>query len=465
MEILLFLLLTSPADYTAHEYQPSPVEKKVVEFTGTTQNADSVIAFIKTGLKTDSLNVMLHRRYQDARMRAEKDRSALVHDYETFLETHPRSPAFLYLLGRIQTDTAKEKNYYQQAYKADSNNYWANYGLGAFSLLKEKNFEVAKKFLDRVIAIDNSIYLPFYLYANNGDPASKEQFLSLALVCDPTNTMLLGELGITAASTKDYTFAIDRINQTLARKNGLSPQVAAAAYGELLNLYLKKKEFDRAQAYIDSVKALAPQTQLDWAYIELYANKTRPDSLLFYLKRWEKKFHTRSVYNWLQALQTETPVVMKNKNLIAYLKETRQKLGLDLPAKAIAGTTADGREISLPQFKGKIVLVDFWASWCGPCRGETPYLIGVYKKYHGKGLEIIGVNIDTDQTAMAGYLKENPDMVWPQIFSGKAWQDENAVRYEVKAIPQIMLIDKKGIVREIDLRGEGIEIAVSKLLE
>ncbi len=468
MGFLIFLIVSSQTGYTAREYQPSPAEIRVTEFAYKTQNTDSLIAFIKDALVTDSLNVKLHRSYQDTRLGAEKDRSGLLREYEKLLSFHPQSPDFLYLLGRIKPDTTNEKNYYEQAYKADSNNYWTNYGLGAFMITKEKNYDGAKKYLDRAIAIDNSIFIPFYLYANydpSGDLSNKERFLSLALICEPYNTELLQALGSTVTATKHYGLAVDAVHRFLTRKPELPPEQATSAYELLVEILIDQKDFDAAQAYLDTIKILTPKANLDAAYIEIYANKNEADSLLTFLKQWKEKFSASSAYNWKGELQEETPEIMKDKKLVQYFKDIRKELGLDFPAKPIAGTTADGKELSLKQFKGKIVLIDFWASWCGPCRGETPFLIGTYSKYHAQGLEIIGVNIDNNREAMDGYLKDNPGMVWPQVYSGKAWKDENAVRYGVKAIPQIVLVDKKGILREISLRGEGIEKAVSKYLE
>jgi thiol-disulfide isomerase/thioredoxin len=76
-----------------------------------------------------------------------------------------------------------------------------------------------------------------------------------------------------------------------------------------------------------------------------------------------------------------------------------------------------GEPLSIAKFKGKVVLVDFWATWCGPCRGELPNVLAAYKKYHDKGFEIIGISLDRDENALKSFIKEN-GMVWPQYFDG-----------------------------------------------
>ena len=120
---------------------------------------------------------------------------------------------------------------------------------------------------------------------------------------------------------------------------------------------------------------------------------------------------------------------------------------------AIAGTTIDGKPFSTESMKGKVILVDFWATWCPPCVAEVPAIKKVYAEYHDKGLEVLGVS--SDQTAAAvkkfAALEETP---WPQLFDAEAaaarkWHPLTN-EYGINGLPAMFLIDKKGIVRSVD---------------
>ncbi len=138
-------------------------------------------------------------------------------------------------------------------------------------------------------------------------------------------------------------------------------------------------------------------------------------------------------------------------------------------AMVLAGKTMEGKDFSTKEYAGKVVLVDFWATWCGPCRAELPRVKAMYEKYHEKGLEIVGISCDGDGDALAKYTKEN-GMPWVQLWdkekqSGKAeaWH-ALATEWKVNGIPQMFLIDRKGVLRSVEARKE-MEELVPKLIE
>lgn len=112
-----------------------------------------------------------------------------------------------------------------------------------------------------------------------------------------------------------------------------------------------------------------------------------------------------------------------------------------------------GKPLSVGNYKGKIVLVDFWATWCGPCRMEMPSVQEAYQKYHDQGFEIIGVSLDSDQQKLQDFLKEN-NMPWPQYFDGQQWNNKLAVKYGIDSIPMNYLLDGNGKIIGKSLRGE-----------
>ncbi|HWB58280.1 MAG TPA: TlpA disulfide reductase family protein [Chthoniobacteraceae bacterium] len=121
----------------------------------------------------------------------------------------------------------------------------------------------------------------------------------------------------------------------------------------------------------------------------------------------------------------------------------------------------DGKPLSVANYKGKTVLVDFWATWCGPCVGEMPNVIKTYQKYHDKGFEIIGVSLDQDKDSLTKFIKDN-NMPWPQYFDGQGWDNKLAAKYGIQSIPMNFLIDKDGKIIDKGLRGEDLDSAVSK---
>lgn len=126
-------------------------------------------------------------------------------------------------------------------------------------------------------------------------------------------------------------------------------------------------------------------------------------------------------------------------------------------------TAVDGREVDTSKLQGKVVLIDFWATWCGPCVAELPNVLKAYKELHPKGFEIVGISLDSDKAELEAFVKER-GMEWPQYFDGKGWQNEISTKYGINSIPAMWLLNKKGMVVSTNARG-GLEAQVAKLLE
>ena len=122
-------------------------------------------------------------------------------------------------------------------------------------------------------------------------------------------------------------------------------------------------------------------------------------------------------------------------------------------------TTLDGVDVDLANMRGKVVLLDFWATWCGPCLKELPNVLATYKKFHDKGFEIIGISLDENKDSLISFVKAR-GMTWPQYFDEKKQLSQ---RLGIVGIPTMWLIDKQGLVVNLNAR-EDLQGSVEKLL-
>lgn len=125
---------------------------------------------------------------------------------------------------------------------------------------------------------------------------------------------------------------------------------------------------------------------------------------------------------------------------------------------------AKGKPLSLAAHKGKVVLLIFWASWCPPCREEVANVVQVYKQFHPKGLEVLGVSLDRDLESYRGFRKE-AKVAWPNYVDGKGWKNELALKFDITEIPQVYLLDREGILRYKNTRRALVHTRVKRLLE
>src|SRR5262249_31423787 len=139
------------------------------------------------------------------------------------------------------------------------------------------------------------------------------------------------------------------------------------------------------------------------------------------------------------------------------------KLAGERLARNFKVTTMDGKDLSLDALKGKIVLLEFWATWCGPCRVEMPEVRRLWEKYRNERFVLVGISLDDDREALDRYIAQMR-ITWPQIYEGDGKFSVSGL-YGVHAIPENFLIDQDGVIRAVSLRGPELEAKVTELLK
>jgi thiol-disulfide isomerase/thioredoxin len=228
--------------------------------------------------------------------------------------------------------------------------------------------------------------------------------------------------------------------------------------------------FDDAQSAGKPVSIVALRAQLD-AYLKTDPNSEAAAGLVrdyFYLV--ETVDLKQAASEWRSFQGSTNPKIKELADKKMELAELMEK-----PVE-LSFTAVDGRPVDLAQWRGKVVLIDFWATWCGPCLQELPNVKATYQKYHDRGFEIAGISFDQAHDAahpakrqksadeFKAFLAEN-DMPWPQYYDGAYWNNAFGKKYGIRAIPAMFLLDRAGRLVSTNARGPKLEQEVKRLLE
>jgi peroxiredoxin len=265
---------------------------------------------------------------------------------------------------------------------------------------------------------------------------------ALAIVLGTAALLLPGQRGFAADATTELHALVAKVKADVAAGKRTEGQLADDLKQFDALLAEHKGEKTDAVAQILFMKAML--------YHEVLNDDAKAKELLSQLK---------TDFN-------DTPFVARvEKQEAAALAAKQMQNSLVVGAKFPDFNVTDvaGQPISVASSKGKVVLIDFWATWCPPCRAELPDVIATYQKYHAKGFNVIGVSLDDNKAQLLSFIKDQ-NMTWPQYFDGQRWDNKLAVKYGIQAIPATFLLDAKGKIIGEDLQGDALEQAVAAAL-
>lgn len=316
--------------------------------------------------------------------------------------------------------------------------------------LREYVIEVGRSIIDVPNPPNNVIYI--FPDESAGDITISGNFPSVG-----DNYTISGDQN--SEDFKAYLDFIQPINEQLNDQNNSS-----VAAGDELEVKLKALDSIAAQKQEYAVDFInkKPYSPVSWVMLtEFYppSGLTNFDSTnLGYFELVATEMRAKYPYS-------DYPVFIDKsiENTLAQLAQLNQNDGGDLAAD-LAYEDPDGKVIKLSDLRGQVVLIDFWASWCGPCRQENPNVVKTYNKYKDKGFTIYSVSLDTDKNKWIEAIKID-NLSWPNHVSDlKGWQSEAAAKYEVNSIPATFLLDKEGHIIDQNLRGGRLEQRLQEIL-
>jgi peroxiredoxin len=260
---------------------------------------------------------------------------------------------------------------------------------------------------------DNALASAFTMWGNTGDDTYMEEALSII----PNNSQVWRKIIIPIANIyhrnehlkfEDYILFLHRLEDTLA-----DPKSKSEVYARLARYYKDNGNLDRV---VDYARKLVKLNADEW-YVD---------------------------------------------HGLGYLYEMKS-LRVGQKAPDFKFTTIQGEAIALSDYKGKIVILDFWATWCGPCLPEIPHLKSIYVRHPRSELQIIGISLDDKPEKLMQFVKQK-NINWPQILQPKGWDDSLTTKYNVAGIPRTYIIGRNGEIVAKDLRGEKLEQRIADLL-
>jgi thiol-disulfide isomerase/thioredoxin len=256
--------------------------------------------------------------------------------------------------------------------------------------------------------------------------------------------------------------SLDFITKNITQKEGNKDSMMQKVQTDLARM---NKE------YVGYVKNFADTTTLVPNAV-FAANLINPNVEGYYLKTFydklPKRFPSSAQAKEFAGIYSKKFADVQAPTNDAYVKNNEGKYKV-IPKDAVmatefSGTTPEGKTVSLSSYKGKYVLVDFWASWCGPCRQENPTVLSAYKHFSDRNFDVLGVSLDDNKTAWEKAIDDD-GLTWTHISELKKWQSIIARQYQINSIPSNVLINPDGYIIAKDLHGDALEQKLMEVLE
>jgi thiol-disulfide isomerase/thioredoxin len=228
------------------------------------------------------------------------------------------------------------------------------------------------------------------------------------------------------------------------------------AFSEAMKVFMPAMDAQDNRGKVD-FKTLRRVMNDFWGkYPELHPSQTL---LTYYMDMFAKEHPEAALAEWASFTNAPSSLAAAlAQGKLRYFELIKQPL--ELKFKAL-----DGRTVDLASWRGKVVLIDFWATWCTPCVAELPVLKKAYAKFHEQGFEVIGISLDRmeDKEKLLRLIADR-ELPWPQHFDGKLWQNEIAQHYAINSLPTTFLLDKEGRLAATGLKGDQLMAEVQRLL-
>lgn len=272
-----------------------------------------------------------------------------------------------------------------------------------------------------------------------------------------------------------FTATLNPADNSQSKVEGTENQKVVNAYLAISNELMKKeselyKEYTTAMQNQDQEKATEIRSQFEAAEKEAEAKeaeliKSNPDSFV-------SAFIVASKMGSMELDQLKEmfDILGENAKNSTYGQKIAERIA-KLTAVAIGQTapdftmnTPEGNPLSLADIKGKVKIIDFWASWCNPCRQANPEVVEIYNEFHPKGLEIIGVSLDNNQEAWVKAI-EDDGLVWNHVSDLKGWENAAAQLYGVNSIPHLLILDENNQIVARNLHGQELKDKIAEMLK